>query len=66
MDPWQRFESTDEYCNINGSSEVDYIEDKLEFEDNFEPPKIDRLPDSAEYLALLGEFLLLFYLFIFV
>lgn len=51
MDPWQILES-----DCNGHSEVRYKEDKLEFEDNFEPPKSDKLPDSEEYIALLGMF----------
>lgn len=58
MDPWQLFESEQIYekdCAFNS-------ENKLEFEDNFEPPNNDRLPDSEEYLALLGMLYRLFFI----
>lgn len=63
MDPWQSLESNEQSNEswFNDNAKVESPGDKLEFEDNFEPPKSDKLPDSEEYLALLG--LLIIYTF---
>lgn len=54
MDPWRIFEQKLEAEDDKAVEWLQKSEHKLEFEDNFEPPKSDRLPDSDEYLALLG------------
>lgn len=53
MDPWQSFESK-QLSNDDLKAKDFAPEDSVGFEDNFEPKVGDRLPDSEEYLAVLG------------
>ena len=52
LDPW----STNEESKISEESSSENVQGKLEFEDNF--VRSQRLPDSTEYLAILGKVLL--------
>lgn len=53
MDPWSVKGTTvtveDFVCNSATAADI------LSFEDNFKPCAFDKLPDSDEYLAILGK-----------
>lgn len=54
LDPW----SLSEESKITEESSSENVQGKLEFEDNFVIRSHSRLPDSTEYLAILGKVLL--------
>lgn len=53
LDPW----SLNEESEITEETNSENVQGKLEFEDNF-VIRSQRLPDSTEYLAILGKVLL--------